>query len=156
VKFQNPQDLQVLTTTLTVTEALKQERLSKPSIRSSTGRLGFKNGRKTGNTHRHSPKLAANQLRPRNYARGADRSGTSSSTRDVQHRSKPRCYECEGRGHLARKYPTRQKRERYRTCPVGKIRVNVRTVHARPTMNPVTQEKREQTMTPEIREMSER
>jgi hypothetical protein len=119
VKFQNPQDQsQALTIALTVTEALKQEKLAETfyaklekSVRLSTRQ----DDREFA--ERHSPKRAATHPRARRYARGAERSGTSRSAREAQHRWEPRCYECEGRGHLARECPTRQKRERTQNAP---------------------------------------
>jgi hypothetical protein len=114
VKFQNPQDLrQALTTALAVTEALKLEKFAETfyiKFDKSVRRSNQQDDRVLA--ERHSHRRAANHPRARRNARGADRSGTSSSTRDVQPRTEPRCYECEGRGHLARECPTRLKREK--------------------------------------------
>jgi hypothetical protein len=114
VKFQNPQDLrQALTIALTVTEALKQEIWPRLSTQNSRSRLGFQTGRTTGKL----PEGIARGARVTTRKQGADRSGTTSSTRDVQHRSEPRCTECEERGHLARECPTWQKRKRTQNAP---------------------------------------
>jgi hypothetical protein len=132
VEFQNPQNLsQTLIRAVTVTEPLKQEKFSEnfyakfeKSVRLSTRQ----DDREFA--ERHSPKRTAKQPRARRYARGAHRSGTSSSTRYVQHSSEPRCYECEGRGHIARECPKRKKRERTKNAP-GRKNLSERSKRSR-------------------------
>jgi hypothetical protein len=157
VKFQNPQDLrQALTTALAFREALKQERFAETFYTKFDKSVRLSNQQNDREpAERHSPRRAANHLGARRYASGADRSATSCSTRDVQARTEPRCYDCEGRGQFARECPTKLKRGKT-TPPERTIRVNVRTVHARPVTNPVTQEKRQRTKTPGLRETSKR
>jgi len=119
VKFQNPQDLrQALTTALAVREAIKQEKFAETFYTTFDESVRPSNRQdETEPAERHRPRRAANHPRSRRYERGADRSGTSGSTRDVRARTEPMCYECEGRGHIAREYPTRLKHEKTRNAP---------------------------------------
>ena len=106
VKFKNPQDLRQALTALAVREAPKQERFAETFYAKLDNSVRLSNRQDDREpAERHSPKHAANHLRARRYERGADRSVTSGSTRDVQARTEPRCYECEGRGHFARESP---------------------------------------------------
>jgi hypothetical protein len=84
VKFQNPQDLRQALTALAVREALKQEKFAETFYTkfNKSVRLSTRQDREPA--ERHSPRRAANHLGARRYARGADRSATSGSTRDVQ------------------------------------------------------------------------
>jgi len=118
VKFQNPQNLrQALTTALAVREALKQEKFAETFYTKFDKSVRLSNQQYDREpAERHSPRRATNHLRTRRYERGAGRSG---STRDVQARTEPRCYECEGRGHIARECPTRLKSEKTRNA-IGK------------------------------------
>jgi len=113
VKFQNPQDLrQALTIALAVREALKQDRPAETFYTKFDDSVRLSNRQDDREpAERHSPKRAATHLRTRRYERGANRSVTSGSTRDVQARREPSCYECEGRGHFARECPTSRKRK---------------------------------------------
>ena len=116
VKFQNPQDLrQALTRALKVREMLKHEKFAETFCTKFDKSVSLSNRQDEREpAERYSPKRAANPPRSRRYERGADRSGTSGSTRDVRARTEPRCYECEGCGHIPHECPTRLKREKTR------------------------------------------
>jgi len=92
VKFQNPQDLrQALTTALAVTEALRQEKFAETFYTKFEKSVRLSNRQDDREpAGRYSPKRAANPPRTRRYERGADRSGSSGSTRDVRARTEPR------------------------------------------------------------------
>jgi hypothetical protein len=104
--------------------------LPKLSTRNSTSRLGFQTGRTIGNPPRDIAQSERPTTRARIYAREAHRSGTSNSARDAQHKSEPRCYECEWCGHLARECPTRQKSERTQNAP-GRENPSERSIRSR-------------------------
>jgi hypothetical protein len=119
VKFQNPQDLRRnLTIALTISEALKQEKFAEnfyTKFDMSVRLSNLQDDRATA--EKHAQRRAVNHLRARRNARDADRSVTSSSTRNVQPRTEPGCYRCEGRGHLARECHTRKKLEKTQNVP---------------------------------------
>jgi hypothetical protein len=93
VKFQNPQDIrEALKIALTVTKALKQEKFAETLYAKFEKSVRFSTRQDDREfAERHSPKRAANHPSARRYARGADRLGTSSSTRDIQKSWEPRC-----------------------------------------------------------------
>jgi len=93
-----------------VREVLKQERFAENFYTKFDKSVRLSNRQHKEPAEGQSPRRAANHLGARRYARGADRSATSGSTRDVQARTEPRCYECVGRGHFVRECPTRLKR----------------------------------------------
>jgi hypothetical protein len=119
VKFQNPQDIRhALTIALTVTEALKQEKFAETFYTKfdRSVRISKRQGDRQP-AERRKAKHTADDLGVRNGARSSDRAGPSSNTRRVQYGSEPRCYECQGHGHLARECPTRLKREKSQNAP---------------------------------------
>jgi len=156
VKFLNPQDLQALTTALAVREALKQEKFAETFYTKFDKSVRLSNRQDEREpAERYSPKRAANPPRSRRYERGANRSGTSGSTRDVRARTEPRCYECEGRGHIARECPTRLKREKTRNAP-GKENPSERSNRSRSPGDEPRHPREKATKTPGLRETSKR
>ena len=156
VKCQNPQNLQALTTALAVREVLKQEKFAETFYTKFEKSVRLSNRQDYREpTERHSHRRAANHLKTRRYEHGADRSGISGSTRDVQARTEPRCYECEGRGHIARECPPRLKCEKTRNAP-GKENPSERSNRSRSPGDEPRHTRDRASKTPGLRETSKR
>lgn len=96
VRYCNPQNLQeALTTALAVRETEKHERFAKIFYFKFDRSVGLSTRSDGETAKKHSPKRTTNHLNGKRHARSTDRSLTTGSTRDVQAKAEPRCYECD-------------------------------------------------------------
>jgi len=103
-RFQNPQNLHQALTAIAVREAVKQKRFSETFYTKfdKSVRVSNRGGSEEADD-RYSPKRATSFSSDKRYTRNIDRTAISGNVGDVQERAEPMCYECEERGHFARK-----------------------------------------------------